>query len=95
MPIAELERPAAVDDFVERAGATAGSIAGDVEEIVADVGRQAAEAGSDLAAGTRRATAEPEFRAGMVVIVAALLAIGLSALIVLMRRRADRVREQL
>ncbi len=95
MAITELERPAAVDDLVDRAGATAGSIAGEVEEIVADVGRQAAEAGSDLAAETRRATAEPGFRSGMAVIVAALLAIGVSGLIVLMRRRADRVREQL
>ena len=63
-------------------------------DLVTDVGRQAAEAGSDLADETRRATREPEFRAGVAVIVAALLAIRLSGLIVLMRRRAEHVRER-
>lgn len=94
MSIAELERPAAIDDLVERAGETASSIAGEVEGFVTDVGRQTAEAGSDLADETRRATADHELRTGVAVIVAAMLAIGLSALIVLMRRRADRVRAQ-
>jgi L-lactate utilization protein LutC len=95
MPIAELERPAAVDDLVERAGDTASTIAGDVEELVADVRKQSAEAGNDLAAETRRATDATEFRTGAAVFVAALLAIAMSGLIVLMRRRAARVREQL
>lgn len=94
MSIAELERPAALDDLAQRAAGTASSVAGEVEDLVTDVGRQTAEAGSDLAAETRRATADTEVRTGAAIIVAALLAIAISGLIVLMRRRADRVRAQ-
>jgi hypothetical protein len=94
MSITKIERPTAVDDLVERAGSAASSIAGDVEQLAADVGRETADTGSDLAAETRTAIADRQRRTGGAIIAAALLAIGLSVVTVLMRRRAARVRAQ-
>ncbi len=108
MAIAQLERPQELDDLAEMiergsdrlrqelAGIAdaAGTIADQADRAVSDLGSQAQHLGGELEQGVRRASDTPESRAGLALVGAIAIAVVLSGLILLARRRAQKVRKR-
>lgn len=108
MAIAQLERPQELDDLAqmiergsdrlrqELAGIAeaAGTIAEQADRTVTDLGSQAEELGGELEQGMRRVSDTPEGRGGLALVGAIAIAAVLSGLILLARRRAQKVRKR-
>ena len=108
MAIAQLERPPELDDLAEMiergsdrlrrelAGIAdaAGTITRQADRAATDLGPQAEELGGELEQGMRRVGDTPVGRGGLALVGAIAIAAVLSGLILLARRRAQKVRKR-